>query len=294
MIQTVLGRVFPRSLGLRLLAVAFVGIHTPLILLAVWMFVRSELPREEAIVVLLVVLAATLLGTAITLLVMHRMLAPLRHAFSMLELAETGTGAPTPRLPEAGDDEVGRLLRSFNRSLQGAKAGMRDLAREAQTDPLTSALNRRGSEQALADSVQRAEQQRGPFVLVVVDLDNLKQVNDQLGHSAGDAVLTRLTRQAQRWLGPGDWFGRWGGDEFLIGLHLEVGEACARVEAWRLALEQGDEDDQQPVFLSAGVAAHHHGEDSQTLYRRADAAMYRAKFGGGRRLRLDPATSPPP
>ncbi|MET1023245.1 MAG: GGDEF domain-containing protein [Pseudoxanthomonas sp.] len=293
MVQAVLGRMFPKSLGLRLLAVAFVGIHTPLILLAVWMFARGALPRQEAITVLLVVLAATLLGTAGTLALMHRMLAPLRRALSMLEQAQDDPG-PMPHLPDAGDDELARLLRSFNRSLQGADAGMRDLEREAQTDPLTLALNRRGCEQALLDSVQRAEADRTPFVLFVVDLDNLKQLNDQLGHAAGDEALKRLSQQAARMLGPRDWLGRWGGDEFLIGLHLDVDKACKRLEAWRLQLETGDAQDQRPVYLSAGAAAHQRGEDSQSLYRRADAAMYRAKFGGGRRLRLDPTPSAAP
>jgi diguanylate cyclase (GGDEF)-like protein len=293
MMQAVLGRMFPKSLGMRLLAVAFVGIHTPLLLLAGWMFARGALPRDEAVAVLLVVLAATLLGTAATLTLMHRMLSPLRHALAMLEQAQ-GTSGPLPQLPDAGDDELGRLLRGFNRSLQGADAGLRDLEREAQTDPLTSALNRRGCEQALVESVRRAQADRSPFVLFVVDLDNLKQLNDQLGHAAGDEALVRLSHQARELLGPRDWLGRWGGDEFLIGLHLDVDKACKRLETWRLQLETEDAQHLRPVYLSAGAAAHQRGEDSQSLYRRADAAMYRAKFGGGRRLRLDPTPSAPP
>ncbi len=293
MMQAVLGRMFPRSLGLRLLAVAFFGIHTPLILLAVWMFVRGALPRDEAITVLLVVLTATLLGTAVTLTLMHRMLAPLRHALTVLEQAQDDSG-PLPRLPDAGDDELGRLLRSFNRSLQSVDADLRDLEREAQTDALTSTLNRRGCEQALIDSVKRAETDGSPFVLFVVDLDNLKQLNDQLGHAAGDEALLRLSHQAVEMLGPGDWLGRWGGDEFLIGLHMNADMACNRLETWRLQLEAGGAQDARPIYLSAGAAALFQGEDSQSLYQRADAAMYRAKFSGGRKLQLDPVPSASP
>ncbi len=287
MMQQVLARLAPRSLGLRLLAVAFLGIHTPLILLAGWLLLYGGLARREAITVLLVVLAATLLGTAATLLVMRRMLAPLRQAMAMLDASQSAPGLPPPRLPDTGQDEVSQLLRRINRSLQGADADLRDLEREAQTDALTGALNRRGCEQALANSVRRADGGSMPFVLFVVDLDNLKQLNDREGHAAGDAALVRLVEQARAWLGPRDWIGRWGGDEFLMGLHLEAVEACARVEDWRVHLEMPEGQAVRPLHLSAGAAVHLPGEERALLYRRADAAMYRAKFGGGRRLVLD-------
>ncbi|NEL80535.1 MAG: GGDEF domain-containing protein, partial [Xanthomonas perforans] len=111
----------------------------------------------------------------------------------------------------------GRLLRGINRSLRGIDAGMRDLKKHALFDPLTEALNRRGCEQAMRDSVTAAQREGWPFVLFVLDMDNLKPINDRFGHLAGDRVLVRLVESAYGWLGAQDWIGRWGGDEFLIG-----------------------------------------------------------------------------
>ena len=71
-------------------------------------------------------------------------------------------------------------------------------------DPLTLAFNRRGCEQALADAARLAQSRRQPLTLFVVDLDNLKPINDAHGHLAGDQVLVRLVDSARAWLQPGE------------------------------------------------------------------------------------------
>ena len=196
-----------------------------------------------------------------------------------------------PTLPEHGDDELGRLLRGINRSLRGIDAGMRDLKRHALFDPLTEALNRRGCEQAMRDSVTAAQREGWPFVLFVLDMDNLKPINDRFGHLAGDRVLVRLVESAYGWLGAQDWIGRWGGDEFLIGVHASEDEATLKLNQWLSMLEREDAEE-APLHVSAGSAVCEVGIDATELYRRADAAMYRAKFSGGRRLVRDGHDAP--
>jgi len=294
-LQSVLSRLFPRSFSAKLLAVAFVGIHVPLLLLIVWLVGLAELDPHERWTVFAVVLCATLLGTTGTLAVLYRLLGPLRAAADALDVYYAEQRLPL--LPEHGEDELGRLLRGINRSLRGIDAGLRDARRHALLDPLTESLNRRGCEQALGNSVIAAGQEGWPFVLFVIDMDNLKPINDRHGHAAGDAVLVRLVETAYGWLGPQDWIGRWGGDEFLIGVHAPEDEATLKLNQWLSMLESQDEA-QAPVYVSAGSAAHRPGEDAGSLYRRADAAMYRAKFSGGRRLVRDgfedPDTQPLP
>lgn len=274
-----LSRLFPGSFSARLLAVTLAGILLPLLCLLGWALLRDGAWPGD---LLGLALAATLVAAGLTLLALHRLLAPLRAAADALDAYYDDQRLP--HLPDLGDDEIGRLLRGINRSLHGVDAGLSDLRRSVLLDPLTEALNRRGCEQALAESAREAQAKGWPFVLFVVDLDNLKPINDQLGHQAGDQVLVRLVESAYQWLGAQDWIGRWGGDEFLLGVHAPEAEATAKLRQWLETLEHPHGEIPMPVYASAGFAVYRPGEDLRALYQRADAAMYRAKFTGGHRL----------
>ena len=84
-------------------------------------------------------------------------------------------------------------------------------------------------------------------------------------------------------LGKADWIGRWGGDEFLLGLHADPGVAMDRVRVWIDVLAR-PQSQTRPVQVSVGAAAWRAELDASQLYRQADAAMYQAKFAGGQRL----------
>jgi diguanylate cyclase (GGDEF)-like protein len=155
-----------------------------------------------------------------------------------------------------------------------------DVAKQrAETDPLTELPNRRAFDRALA----RAS--RGPLALVALDLDDFKQVNDTLGHAAGDAALRHLARVLREGLRDGDLASRVGGDEFFVllpggdlRLGLEVAERLrAQVEARPLRAEGAE----RPLTLSCGVAAFPDPVASAgNLVKMADAALYQAKGAG--------------
>jgi diguanylate cyclase (GGDEF)-like protein len=187
-----------------------------------------------------------------------------------------------PELPEDGRDEVGLLMRGINCGLREIDNGMRELERFALEDPLTHSLSRRGSDRALHACIERAERGQ-PLVLYVVDVDNLKPVNDEHGHSAGDRMLIDLVRSARGWLTGDDWIGRWGGDEFLVCVHDDPVVANARVQRWLRDLARPRSDD-IPIRVSIGCARYRPGIDAMQLYREADAAMYAAKSQGGGKL----------
>lgn len=264
------------SLGLRIMSVAFVGVHIPLLVFTGWLLSASHGALDALLMPLLVVLLATLAGTGLTLWMIHRLLAPLREAADELERY---CERPLP-LPPGGHDEIDQLLRRLRHGLRSMRAGMRKLTHEATRDALTGALNRRGAQQAMSASAALALSQSVPFCVAVLDLDDLKPINDQFGHAAGDAVLLAMVERMRGRLGGQDWIGRWGGDEFVVGLHLPLEAAVALLEALLHELRSGD----TPVRLSAGVAQWRPGEDSDALYKRADQLMYRVKFSGGGRL----------
>ena len=155
-----------------------------------------------------------------------------------------------------------------------------EMRRLALEDPLTHALSRRGTERQLLECITLAETEGVPLMLYVVDVDNLKPVNDEFGHAAGDRLLLDLVQRTREWLVDKDWIGRWGGDEFLICLHAPADDANARVEHWLRDLERPGPD-RMPIRVSVGCAQYRPGLDAMQLYREADAAMYTAKARGG-------------
>jgi diguanylate cyclase (GGDEF)-like protein len=83
------------------------------------------------------------------------------------------------------------------------------------TDALTGLLNRRGLFRGFDVEVERARRYGHPVAVVLFDLDHFKQVNDRLGHAAGDRLLRAVGEEVRRSLRPADLLGRWGGEEFL-------------------------------------------------------------------------------
>lgn len=159
-----------------------------------------------------------------------------------------------------------------------------ELASQARTDPLTGLLNRRAF---LADVEACLRSTERGSSLLYVDLDRFKQVNDALGHDAGDQVLRNATRLLQETFRPTDRIARLGGDEFAIwldGAGEEVAERRGRQLAERapVALLEGVGPTSESIGLSVGWVVRDCGssEDVESMLRRADARMYRAKREG--------------
>ncbi len=165
-----------------------------------------------------------------------------------------------------------------------AAAGLR---RQALHDGLTGLPNRSNLTDRLRRSLRRSSQTLDPVSLLVMDLDQFKEINDALGHDHGDRLLIELSRRLQDLLAPSaDLVARLGGDEFAV-LLTEPGD----LETARVAATAIREALEQPFHLggislqvnaSIGIAVYpEHAVDGETLARRADVAMYTAKRTGG-------------
>jgi diguanylate cyclase (GGDEF)-like protein len=164
-----------------------------------------------------------------------------------------------------------------------------ELAALARTDPLTGLLNRRGLTEALDRETARARRTGATVSLVLLDLDRFKQLNDSLGHGAGDAALVGVAAVLRRGLRAGDVAGRWGGDEFgIVFVDLPVEVAYDVVDRLRSTLTHPSSglNRGRRVSFSAGVAALA-GEAAVAadLMAAADAALYEAKAAGGNAAR---------
>ena len=192
-------------------------------------------------------------------------------------------------------DEAQDQLRLTNAQLRTHLQEIRKLQtaleEQAIRDPLTGLYNRRYLDETLERELRRAERERTPLSVLVLDVDRFKALNDTHGHAAGDAVLEALGRLLAQGVRGGDIACRWGGEEFVLVLNpspaaagLERADALRRAFADLAVRFQGQE---LRNTLSAGVAAFpEHGADAAGLLRRADAALYRAKSEGRNRVAM--------
>lgn len=160
-------------------------------------------------------------------------------------------------------------------------------------DRLTGLPNRALLEEQLTRDLTRARRSGAPVALLYFDLDNFKLVNDSLGHTAGDAVLRETAQRVSELTRTGDVLARQGGDEFLLlldctssGAESDDPRVIAQLAGDRVAaaLERPFEISgaEFHVGASIGVALFpEHGDDPETLFKCADAAMYQAKRAGG-------------
>lgn len=142
----------------------------------------------------------------------------------------------------------------------------------AERDRLTGLRNRRGWDAALTAEEERARRYGSATSVVVVDLDDLKLLNDRRGHASGDAALALCGTVLSATGRPGDVVARTGGDEFGL-LAVECGAASAAALGHRIREAAATEG----VRASVGWATRRHGEDLPSTWRRADVAMYRDK-----------------
>jgi diguanylate cyclase (GGDEF)-like protein len=168
-----------------------------------------------------------------------------------------------------------RLAHS-NAQLGGALERIRDIAIR---DELTGTFNRRFLMETLAREHTRAARRGGRLSVCMLDVDHFKQVNDRLGHAAGDQVLKQVAVVAARCLRGADVFGRFGGEEFLAVLpDTDRQGALLVAERIRAAVQA-----ETSVTLTLGVAERA-GEDVAALLAKADKALYRGKAAGRNRV----------
>lgn len=166
-----------------------------------------------------------------------------------------------------------------------------ELQRLSATDPLTGLANQRAFRVRLRDEWLRARRYDSPLSLLLVDVDGLKQINDERGHAAGDEVLRTAARAIAMTMRVTDFGARWGGDEFAIVAPNTV-RWSAQDLAQRLLGHLSDEAraHQAVVTISVGVAIVEPQRDPSATIERllnaADSALYQAKSDGRNRVRV--------
>ncbi|WP_334186582.1 GGDEF domain-containing protein [Noviherbaspirillum sp.] len=162
----------------------------------------------------------------------------------------------------------------------------------ASRDFLTGAWSRRAFHDISDREIARAERTQRTLSLLLIDIDNLKSINDKFGHAAGDDALSNFVRRTNGGLRAIDSLARIGGDEFAV-LMPETDLSSAVIAAERLQRQNADPDASapEPATCSIGIATFREGDTLESLLTRADEALYKAKAMGRNRAVVEGSAS---
>ncbi len=168
----------------------------------------------------------------------------------------------------------------------------------AMRDPLTGLANRRLLNDRISAAISNAKRNKTAMAVVYMDLDGFKQVNDTLGHSAGDVLLKTVAERLVAVVRKEDTVSRVGGDEFSVALWQPTSDGDIAIIASKLintvAQPYVIEGHTVTVTTSAGVAIYpFNGDDADSLMKSADAALYEAKHAGKNAYRISQRTDGP-
>jgi len=148
-------------------------------------------------------------------------------------------------------------------------------------DVLTEVYNRRMFEEMFLTEIKRAKRYSHPLCIVLLDIDEFKLLNDDHGHKVGDDILCAIANILRENLRESDTLARWGGEEFIIILpNVSVGEAKEKAEHIRALIDKTQFLDSLRVTCSFGVTGYLEDESSDSIFIRADKALYKAKSLG--------------
>lgn len=158
-------------------------------------------------------------------------------------------------------------------------------------DPLTELPNREAYDERIHAEFNRWQRYRHSLSIAVCDLDHFKKINDNFGHQAGDRVLKVISRSIAKRLRDVDFFGRYGGEEFVVILpETSLENAHALLEKIRAAIASTSfnyKEEPLAITLSVGITEFKEGDNIESAFARADKALYAAKANGRNRCQID-------
>ncbi len=177
-----------------------------------------------------------------------------------------------------------RELASSQEILATQRQQIESLKTAVRIDGMTQLANRAYFDEKIAEMISLRQRYNDPFSLLMIDIDNFKEVNDTHGHQGGDRILKGVSFKIKSTLRESDFVARFGGDEFAVIL-IKAGAKAAADTAWKLCTSVRDsrfllDGTNVPTTLSIGVAEVMPNETAEELLKRADQALYRVKEQG--------------
>ncbi|WP_170972122.1 GGDEF domain-containing protein [Bacillus yapensis] len=158
----------------------------------------------------------------------------------------------------------------------GTFTELKSIKSNAYVDPLTEIANRRKMYLYLDNHLKTNDD----LSVILLDIDNFKSINDHYGHDVGDEVLQEFTKLISQHLSEKDMFGRWGGEEFMVFSHTSGSDAMKLAEDLRRTVDYYSFTKVGHVTASFGVTSYRAGDTKESLFKRADVALYQSKTNG--------------
>jgi diguanylate cyclase (GGDEF)-like protein len=240
---------------------------------------QKEIRRQLWVQLWVFIAIVVFLGAAIYAAFRHNVLVPIQKLIAASR--EVGRGL-YPVVEVRSADEFGMLARAFNAMAEEVKQKQAKLHRQANFDALTGLPNRMMAFERISLEINRAKRSGERFALMFIDLDNFKDVNDSLGHAAGDQLLVDIGARLQACMRDADSVARLGGDEFLVLVpdvddEIEIEKIAGRM--LEAVSEPQDLCGRKVVAkCSIGIALYpDNGDSVEALMANVDNAMYQAK-----------------
>ena len=185
---------------------------------------------------------------------------------------------------EARLTQLNNQIRDMETEGEQLRKRLQEKHKQAVHDPLTGLYNRLAYDERVIQEFARWKRYGQAMVLMVIDVDHFKNVNDKYGHKAGDKALLLIADQLKNNLRESDFLARYGGEEFVVLMpETELKPSMIAAEKLRAAVEKSQfhyQGTQVSITISAGLAQLRKDDSTEKFFQRADQAMYRAKSAG--------------
>ncbi|HEV7318469.1 MAG TPA: GGDEF domain-containing protein [Ensifer sp.] len=278
------------SLALKLFFASFISTHLPLVVALAYYVQNQHLDPKTTIVLLL---AATVAGTALCLGTLWQLLHPLKQL--RIAILQYRNAQIASALRSTRRDEIGLITNAFSALTEELSRTISKLEHQATSDPMTGLRNRRWLIDNASAALARAKREGTGLSAIVMDLDHFKAINDRFGHDAGDRALTAAGAVVLSCIRPYDLAARIGGEEFAI-LLPGCDQACATEIANRIRSQlAGISILPSGAQLTASFGVYEAEPETDSLskiLKHADTNLYQAKRAGRNRVIGSQANQP--
>ena len=186
-------------------------------------------------------------------------------------------------------------LEALAKQVHALNSQLKQAHTESVTDSLTGIYNRKAFDRQIDACVEKNVVSNYPFSVLMMDIDNFKNINDMHGHQTGDRVIMAIVNKCRQSIRGEDFFARYGGEEFVIilpGASLrnavkKANHICKSVASTWYRLDDDQDGQTLHVTLSIGVSCHQKADTTASVIQRADKALYAAKHAGKNRVCFD-------
>jgi len=152
---------------------------------------------------------------------------------------------------------------------------------------MTGVKYRQAFDEYMEKKLEKSLSDLQPLTVMILDIDNFKQINDTYGHIEGDKCIRAVADLMKQYIKEEDMLARWGGDEFAAAINSDIDGTLQILEKINEAQKENPVFQKYGITISFGITAYREGDNLETLLKRADKALYNAKESGRNRVEIE-------